>query len=321
MLKSHHFYKGFMSAILSKIPQRAALANTIAELLDIDKDAVYRRLRGEVNFSFIEMATIAKKLGVSLDSIVEIESMQSRPTQVIMTKHVNPSELDYKMFNDYVNLLKFIKDEPNTKLMESGATLPHNLFYDYEYFTRFYIFCWNQASNDGNKMPFSEIIIPERMLALQKDCCMYSRDIKHTVYVWDRMIFQRLVSNIIFFAKLRLIAEKEVALIKNDMIELLKHLERLAITGKHDETGNKVSIYISDLYLVTNYICIESKNLSISQFKTFLLNAVAALDKEVYEEVKSWITNIQSMATLISVSGEKIRTEFFNTQRNIINTL
>ena len=297
------------------------LANTITDLLAIDKDAVYRRLRGDVNFSFIEMATIAKKLGISLDSIVEIESLQSRPAQVLITKHVKPADLDYRMCRDYVNIFKYIKDEPKTKIIESGNLIPHYLFYDYDYITRFYMFCWDQASSVGNSLPFHEIIIPEKFRIIQKECCLYSRYVKSTLYVWDSMIFQYLVDNIKFFARVGLIKEIDVSLIKYDLMEFVEAIEKLTTLGKHDDTGNNVSIYISDIRVETNYSCIESKNLHISLIKTFLLNTSTALDTEVYKEVTSWIRYLQRMSTLISVSGEKLRTSFFDTQRKIINTL
>ena len=321
MPEIHHFYQEFLSAIQSKIPQRAALANTITDLLAIDKDAVYRRLRGDVNFSFIEMATIANKLGISLDSIAEIEPLKSKPAQVLLTRHVKPAEPDYRICTDYVNIFKFIKDEPNTKIMESGNQLSHYLFYDYDFITRFYMFCWDQASSAGNGLQFHEIIIPKQMRVIQKECCFYARHVKSTQFVWDSMVFQYLVNNIKFFAKAGLIKEIDVSLIKYDLMELLDAIEKLAVRGKHEETGNEVTIHISDIRVETNYSCIKSKNLHISLFKSFILNTNTALDKEVFKEMTAWIKYLQRMSTLISVRGEKARTAFFNNQRKIIDTL
>ena len=321
MPKSHHYYKGFITSIQQKITNRARLANTITDILAIDKDAVYRRLRGEVTFSFVEMAAIAKHLGVSLDSIVGIESVQSRPTRAVMTKHVNPTSIDYGMFSDYINVLKRIKDEPNTLLMESGTALSYHLFYDYEYITRLYLLGWSQASSFGGGVQFKEMVIPEQMRTLQKECCLYARHIKSTQYVWDRMIFLRLIENIKFSARIRLLKEEDIALLKNELTALINHLEKLAETGRHEDTGNEVFLYLSDPYFETSYCCIKSENLRISLFKTFLLNSNASYDEEVFNEVNTWIRALQKMSTLISVSGEKTRTEFFNAQRKLINSL
>jgi len=45
------------------------------------------------------------------------------------------------------------------------------------------------------------------------------------------------------------------------------------------------------------------------------------LHEEVCAEVNSWISALLSASTLISVSGEKTRTSFFNTQREILHSL
>ena len=55
-----------------KIPDGGNLANTLMDILYIGKEAVYRRLRGEVPFTLNEASIISKKLGVSLDQIVGI---------------------------------------------------------------------------------------------------------------------------------------------------------------------------------------------------------------------------------------------------------
>lgn len=321
MTDNHYYYQEFISAIRKKIPHKSTLVNTITDLLDIDKDAVYRRLRGTVQFSFIEMAIIAKKLGVSLDSIAEIETLQTKTAQMDFTRHINPSEVDYKMFTDFLNMLKFIKDEPETTLLESGNLLPYYLFYDYEYLTRYNIFRWCQASSYGDKRPFHEITIPERLRELQKRYCMYSRHIKSTQYVWDAMIFQQLVNNIKFFAKVRFIKEEDVCLIKNDLLKFLNDVENLAIKGKHEETRNEVSIFISELNFDTNYSCLKNNDLQLTIFKTFILNSIASLNEEVFKETSFWIRSLQRTSTLISAGNEKNRALFFEKQREIIYSL
>ena len=321
MTDGNLYYQEFLAILQDKISNRTTLVNTITDILAIDKDAVYRRLRGEVNFSFAEMAVIAKGMGISLDKIVGIETTQSKPSQINITRHVNPTEIDYEMFENFVNTLKSIKDEPNTKLMESANIIPNYLFYDYENITRFVLFNWNQASSYGKSLPFHKIIIPERLRVLQKACSEYARHIKSTVFVLDYMIFQRMVANIKYYTKVHLIPEDEALLIKTDLLNLLDNLENIAVNGKYEDTGNEVSLFASDITIATNYSLIESKNLRISLLRTYLLNASVALGDEVFNETRAWIRAVLRMSTLISVTGEKVRAEFFDTQRKIIDTL
>jgi len=321
MNEGNIYYEGFMRVLQKKIPHKATLANTITDILAIDKDAVYRRLRGEVNFSFAEIAIIAKNLGISIDKIAGIENIQSKPSTINISRQVNPTEYDYEMFEGHVNLLKSIKNEPDTKIMEIGNAISHYLYQDYEYITRFNLFRWNLASSYGDARPFQKIIIPERLRILQKETCRYARYISSTLYMWDPSIFQRYVTSIKYCDRVRLIGEEDIALIKNDLMEFLNAIENLAIRGKHEETGNEVSLFISDLPFDSNYSCIESKNIHLTLFRAFLLNASVTFDEEVFNEVLSWMRTVQRMSTLISVSGEKIRTAFFDAQRKIIDTI
>ena len=321
MAESNIFYQEFMSVLQNKVSHRATLVNTITDILAIDKDAVYRRLRGEVNFTFTEMAVIARSMGISLDTIVGIENEQSKPAKMNISKQVNPTEIDYEMFEGHVNLLKSIKDEPDTVIMDAGNILSHYLFQNYEHISRYYMFKWNQSSSYGDALPFHEIIIPERLQALQKETCMYARHIKSTVYVLDNLIFQRFVTHIRYFAKIGLIKEEDVDRIKNDLLTLLDDLEKLAVKGKYEDTGNTVSLFILDTYCDTSYSCLGSKNVHLTLFKAFVLNAVVSLSIDVFNEACYWISSMQRMSTLISVTGEKIRAAFFHTQRKLIQTI
>ena len=321
MIDSNVLYREFISLMKKRISHKATLANTIADLLDIDKDSVYRRLRGEVGFSFTEMAVIARQLGISLDDIAGVDTEQNKTIRLALTRHIDPTEVDYAMFNDYINTLKFIMDEPDTKIMEGGYLFPNYLFFDYEYITRMIMFRWSQSSYFGKRLPFHEVTIPERMRDLQKQACFYARHIKSTTYVWDNRMFKLFVSRIKFYAKVRLIKEEDVSLIKNDLTALLNDIEKMAVTGKYQETGNEVSIYVGDINANANFGYIEAKNLRINLVRAFLLNSFSSFDSLLFDEISSWLLSAQRLTTLISVSGEKIRTEFFDTQRKIIDTL
>ena len=61
---------GLIEAVKEKLPEGSNLANTLMDILYIGKEAIYRRLRGEVPFTLSEAATISREMGVSLDKLV-----------------------------------------------------------------------------------------------------------------------------------------------------------------------------------------------------------------------------------------------------------
>jgi len=321
MSENHHYYQEFISAMLEVVPQRATLTRTITDILGIDKDAVYRRMRGEVDFSFVEMAVLARKMGISLDTLAGIDTERCKTIRISLPIHVDPTEVDYSMFSDYISALKFIKDEPDTKIMEGGNLLPHYIYYDYDYITRVFLFRWSQSSKFGKSLPFHEIIIPERLRDMQKQASYYSRHIKSTIYVWDNRIFEQFLSLVKFYAHVRLIREEDVFMIKQDMLTLLDDIEKMAVTGKHKDTGNDVAIYIGELNADSNFGYIESKSIHLCQFRAFLLNAFTSWESLLFDEISSWLNSALKLTTLISVSGEKIRTDFFAAQRDLVDML
>ena len=59
-----------IAVMKERVPQGQNLASVLADILFMGKEAVYRRLRGEVSFSIEEIATISSKLGISIDQVV-----------------------------------------------------------------------------------------------------------------------------------------------------------------------------------------------------------------------------------------------------------
>ena len=81
-MKDVSLYESFLAELRKKIPQGAKLTNTLVDMLYIEREAVYRRLRGEVPFTFMEVVTIAKKLGISLDNLADSDALKSRPIEI-----------------------------------------------------------------------------------------------------------------------------------------------------------------------------------------------------------------------------------------------
>ena len=89
---------GLISAMKEKLPQGTNLANLLMDILYIGKEAVYRRLRGEVPFTLAEAAVISQKIGISLDRITGM-TIRSRPTTAssnIMQKYSASSKKNPK---------------------------------------------------------------------------------------------------------------------------------------------------------------------------------------------------------------------------------
>lgn len=315
-------HEKFVGAIREKIPHKATLTNTLVDLLRLEKEAVYRRMRGDVAFSFAEIASISHKLGISLDNLVGAHSAKSRPYQLSLVEYVDPIEDDYRMWGLYNERLREAREDPTSCSVECMNLLPAIFLLDYEYITRFYLFKWyNQYGHSDKTAHFRDIETADKLVDVQRVTANESKYIRKTVYVWDPLIFQYIVNDVQYCSSIRLIDPGSVRLLKQELLHLLDKMEILASRGAYSETGNPIQFYISNINFDASYSYLETKKLRISMIRAFILNSVVSLDEKAYEIFHNWLQSLLKSSTMISVSGEKQRILFFEKQRQIIGGL
>ena len=315
-------HEKFVGAIREKIPHKATLTNTLVDLLRLEKEAVYRRMRGDVAFSFAEIASISHKLGISLDNLVGAHSAKSRPYQLSLVEYVDPIEDDYRMWGLYNERLREAREDPTSCSVECMNLLPAIFLLDYEYITRFYLFKWyNQYGHSDKTAHFRDIETADKLVDVQRVTANESKYIRKTVYVWDPLIFQYIVNDVQYCSSIRLIDPGSVRLLKQELLHLLDKMEILASRGAYSETGNPIQFYISNINFDASYSYLETKKLRISMIRAFILNSVVSLDEKAYEIFHNWLQSLLKSSTMISVSGEKQRILFFEKQRKIIGGL
>lgn len=315
-------YDNLLNTIKEEFPQKTNLVSALVDLLCIEKEAVYRRLRGEVAFTFAEIVTIANAFGISLDNLVGTVTAKSRPFQLKLVDFVNPKEIDYDMLEQYVDVLGLSREDEKSELIDCTNILPQQLYMNYKYISRFYLFKWlYQCGAPGKAKRFDEIEVTDRFVGIQLASVEESRYVRNSYYILDPLIFQYLVNDINYFMSIHLIGKEDVELLKEELMKFLDEMEILATRGYFEETGNKVFIYISSVNFDTSYWCVQIKNYHISMIKTFILSSVASLDEGTYEKLRKWLRALIRSSIMISVSGERQRVAFFKAQRELIQSL
>jgi len=310
-----------INAIKEKIPQDANIANVLMDILYIGKEAIYRRLRGEVPFTFEELAAISQALGVSLDNIAGSARQKSKPFQLKLTEYVNPTEIDYSQMEEYVNILHASRKDPYTEFASSANVFQQTLYIGHDYLNKFYMFkSLYQTSGVDSVKSLGDIKISPRLNDIQKKYKEETMHIKHTFYIWDYLIFRYLVNDIKYYASIRYITEEDVAALKEDLLKFMDKMERLATKGEF-ETGNKIQLYLSSLNFESTYSYLQTQNMNLSNIIAFTLNSVVSLDTSTFYRLKTWIDSLKRLSTLISESGEMQRVKFFKEQRELVNTL
>ncbi len=321
-MKNDLLYDNFIEAIKEKIPERTKIAHVLMDILSIEKEAVYRRLRREVPFTFAEVASISSKLGILLDNIVCSGHTNDRPFHMKLYERDETPDIGRRLLSQFTSVLQQGVLHEKTEVACASNILPQSLYYHYDSLSRFYLFKWFYQYGDPTLVRnYRDISLSPADSEARCRFIAYAQNAESTSFVWDHMILYYLVNDIRYFAGIQMISEGEQAEMKNDLFLLVDRIEEIAATGAYPATGKKVNLYISDINFDTSYCYISTPRQKLSMIRAFTLNAVATSDERTYERLKNYITSLQRLSSLISVTGEKQRKRFFSDQRKLIDNM
>ena len=123
---------GLVNAVREKLPSKENLANTLMDILYIGKEAIYRRLRGEVPFTLAEAAVISRKLGISLDKMIGVSFQNNAVFDMNIVDSSQPLETYYSILEKQVELFRKVKEEENSEIGTSSNIIPLTLSLNYE---------------------------------------------------------------------------------------------------------------------------------------------------------------------------------------------
>lgn len=309
-----------IEAAKEKFPAKGQLANILMDTLYMGKEAIYRRLRGEVPFTFKEAAIISKELGISLDRIAGVSFSNNAMFDINVVDHGNPFETYYDFLNKHVKLFHTLREDPNASLGTASNVIPQTLYLKHELLAKFRFFKWMYQNEHIKCKHFEELEIPQKIINVQQDFAKLSHHIHSTDYIWDSMVFLHLINDIQYFSDIHLISDEMKQNLKEELLILTDELERLAIKGKTD-FGNDVHIYVSQINFEATYSYLETSTLQLSLIRVYSINSLTTQDVQMFQSLKEWIQSLKKFSTLISESGEMQRIQFFNQQREIIDAL
>lgn len=311
---------GLVNAVREKLPSKENLANTLMDILYIGKEAIYRRLRGEVPFTLTEAAIISRKLGISLDKMIGVSFQDNAVFDMNIVSSSKPLETYYSILEKQVELFRKVKDEEYSEIGTSSNIIPLTLSLNYNMLSKFRLFKWMYQNENIKCKHFEAMEIPQKIVDKQKEY-VHAVDHIHTVdYIWDNMIFSHLVNDIQYFCDVHLISDEDKNLLREELLSVVDDLEELAARGK-SKTGNDVKIYISNINFEATYSYLDTSSIQLSLIRIYSINSITTQDSEMFRGLKEWIQSLKKFSTLISESGEMQRIQFFKQQREIIGAL
>jgi len=317
-----NWYNNFMENLYEIFPKRAQLTQELMDLLCLEREAVYRRLRRDVVFHTDEIVKIASTWNLSLDEIVGIDS-RAVSFQMQPLNYLNPSKIDFFNLQKRVRLLDHLLSSPHSEYMEVCNNFPKPIGIGFPTICRFKIFDWayQYYQNETIDKQFSKIIIPEKVNIEFEHYKKNIKCVKNSHFILDERIFEYLLQNIRYFHSIMLVSNEDIELLKNELFDLLDYMEEIANRGCYPETHNKVNLYISKMCIDTNYSYSYTEKLKTCRILAFGTDDIFSSDPELVENFKVWMNLKKRSSIQISEANERSRIKFFAKQRELVNDL
>lgn len=293
-------------------------ADALSDILPLSKEAIYRRLRGEVLFTLDEAVTIAKELNISLDSIITKENNSCTFELTMPQFEKDPSKAYIDAFNNIANIMNALRLE-DSQLFYVRPSLAPIFTYRYDNLFKFNYLRWLYLSRKLTLFikKFSNTIVTENLRNAVINSMEAASSLNNTILL-SELVFEYQLKEFNHFYNINILNKDDLILIANELRLCINDLETMATIGKLYD-GAKLNLYLIDVTQDFTFGFSEGAKRNIAFIKFIDLNQGVTENKAMYNTFRSSFYDMKGYATLISESGSSKRTAFFSKQRAIVD--
>lgn len=313
-----------LDQILNHYPKRAEAVEVLSQMLNIGKDAAYRRFRGDTMLTPDEISLLAKKFNLSLDAHIFGNTDSVFFTFNAFSQKINSIE-DYLL--SIKQLLGRLHQLPEVVIYYASSEIP---FFYYSFFPEligFKLFVFGRSIWDLEYLrqrPFDLKLLSPHAIALTEEI-LHEYIQFPTVELWSYNIFDNTLNQIEYHLNSGQFANPEDALILCDRAsQLAEHMRLMAEHGRKFKlkgdlsNGYPFELFHNEMIYTNNTIYVTSQYRRML-FSTFgNPNFLQSNDDRICDFIEDWFRKIRSKSNAISEQAEKSRNAFFNSlQRRI----
>lgn len=311
----------FLDQVKKKLPANVSLADEIAEVLNISRDSAYRRIRGETVLSLDEAKTLCTKFGLSLDSLLGIQS------EIIPFRHLivnNKPETFERWLRSMLENLELIEKYSGDKeIVFTAKDVPVFHYFRYPELCAFKMFFWMKSVLNHPELQskkFSSSHVRNEFLTLAKKISKIYNDVS-SIEVWSDETTNVTLKQLEFYHESGFFANASDSIpVFEQYLQMNRDIREYASRG-FKQSNIPFTLYKNEILIADNTILYrmnERKTVYISHNITELL--LTAHDTFT-EQTENFINNLKSRSVLISTTGEKERNKFFNRIEEKIETV
>jgi len=312
--------ENFINSLYEKINKRSELVLFISDVLSIERESANRRLNGKVQFTIQEMGKLCKKLGISLDYLMNDRNpnvLPSLTTKIPMTGHLDDLIVGMELETRKLETICL----ESVELGVAFSSIPLEFFLLYPTLEKLMFYKWGYFHVGSSEYDdYSLWEIPERLKKINRHLMRINSKIKNRTYIWNPATVWSLAKEIKYFKSAHAINNKDIDYIKADLHKMLDNIESKAkmCTTQSDK---KTEIYISIINHGINLCYFKTENNFYIASDGYFVSLDYYDSHASFSNLQEWITSMKKVSTLISGSGAMERRLFFEEQHNYIKDI
>lgn len=312
------YQKAFIDIISRHVPEGEKLVDFISRLIHIGKEASYRRIRCDVEFTLSEVVTISKALNINLTSLIIREGGDKVTFNLRSFNDMSATNSFIKRLEGDLNIFEGFKSNYDPTLYTVNRSIPDLFFFPYTYLTKLNLLKIQFNMGVVQPLPISHIAIPESLKEVQRKY-WEKLQLFSLVFILGPNLLTSVINDILFFYNLHLISEQEKQLLKDELIAMLETINTSASTGLY--MNKEVSFYVSHVTLDLSHTLVTSKGLDASIIDLSYPDSLLSFDEEINQSHLRRLYTIKKGSSLITQSGELNKIAFLNRQKDKLTHL
>lgn len=305
--------------ILAKIPAYLNPVDFLHDLLNISKESIYRRIKGEVAFTLDDMVKISSRLFISVDEIIyTTQNKFPDYMPIIFQFHSNKLFDPDKIFSDflsaYIQNMEIWNKAQNIEILVTANRLFILMTAAYEHLFKFYYYKWiHQTQQKPLSFSMSDIVLSDHMIFLKEKLKVFTHS-GHKAYILDYYFLKNTIRDIQYYYKRKLISDDEILLLQKDLFKVIDTLE-YSVKQKKQTEGYANYIYVSTIQVESSGIyCKYDDKEAVNLWISYGIN-IRSENPEICTTYRFWFNSLKKYSSLITGCNEILQAKFIEKQR------
>lgn len=308
----------FIKLIKEKLGNDNSIGKSLAEVLSLSQDAVYRRYRGETPFTIFEIQKICTYYGISFDSLLDIQQNK------VVFQYNSLSEYDFSLdryLEGILSGIEEIKMMTNPEMIITVKDTPLFQFLNFPHLLRFKLYFWAKSYlnvEEYKNVQFSHEKISEKSFNIGKKILQTYNSIP-SKEIYDYDFLRGFIRQIQYYFDAYLFHDPNYAVqLLNEMLQLLAHMKAQVSIGKKfmygthpPASGNNYDVFVNETIITDSTYCFKSDEKKGLYLTHNMMNYLYTTDDNYVNESEQILNKLLENSSLISKVNEKDRNSFF----------